>query len=1376
MKKTLLTFGVLSAVVCGTLAYAVTGHGQLALFENSNAPAQEPKSLTSENVKTSVANHPRHGMQINRESMLQATSCVAAMGSEKAPKAASSRQDNVQEVFVDLWSNAKQLYAVNGGTFDAATNTLTFPGSSENSNQIFTEINESGEYGWFAAGGHTYQFSGTLSSDGTASVYPCIVYYNGNGLYVANQSSVQLNESNGYTADFSVSASGIQKGNAIMVAFIIENSSSDRTITSTGNQFSGSCVTHIAQEWTSENDLPGLGLSGFDYGAYTVTCEDGLTTLGLFYDGSLYVTGINTTAAEVALPLNITIGDNIEQINCFGYDNQMDWSGAPNLTTLDLTTVANMNAPFSGSAITDLYVKSNVGFQNNPAGIEEIYLHIPYGTNRGDYTDYGFKWVLVGDEQPNYPVTYNSYWVIAGENEGDFFGISVYDGYFTISEIFTDKESVELPAVTPANGGTYYIRYFGEGTNNRVLCQNAPALESVTIPETYTRILVNWSYTPIVDLHMQGDVPSTDWSLSSGMTVYLADQSYLANYEGNSSWNRAEIIPEGWDSELIIVNVKKPGEFAQTYLDENNNSWEGFNVKIIGNLNSIDLGNIVRLERMMRLDLSETTIEYLPKNFLQNMVYLKEVVLPSTVTAIDSRAFYRCNKLKTVSVNGENKVGYIGEYAFMDCSNLKEFDASKVEKIGSHAFYNCKKLDIPSIKSAKNIGNYAFAGSGLSKIDTDFFSPDITNIVDHAFDQCKSLEKVELPATITNIGENSFYGCSSLASLTLPSNLWQIGNYAFYGTALSELDLPDHLRMIGSEAFGNCRNVVTVKSRAVSPPLASGEFLPDVDFTYVDLYVPPISIDAYRSADYWSSFYKMRDLIEPIGLIYVDRPVTINLEEEANELVSEKPAVTLADYIINSSSWNSSVSVGELTIEGAGTLSASVINMYPKIDYRDNGRNTAYNRPSLINKADKMRTDSLCVQMEMYGDKWHFITLPYDVQVKDIIPSANTYWVIRRYDGANRAAGETANTWVDLTADDVMQAGRGYIVRAYTANPDSYYYTVNPQLTFPSRNTVTKNNIFRSTDAIVELEEHVSEFAHNRSWNLTGNPYPAYFYTPALKDQSGEQLTTPVTIWRGESYQAYSPVDDELILRPFESFFIQRPLDSENIVFPTEGRMHYSEAYSFNSSAAGMFAPAKVKAETRDIAERQVFDFRLSAEGLNDNRARIVFNEEASAGYDIDRDAVKFFTVENSNPLIYVAAGENFEINERPFDDGRATLGIQLAADGAYTISLGGKHASEWKVWLTDNYTGVRVDLAKNDYTFEGEQSADHARFTIEFEKGTPSGIENIAAISADAEVMVSTIDGVNIYSGAMGGFVAPAPGVYLVSVDGRTLKMFIEK
>lgn len=123
-----------------------------------------------------------------------------------------------------------------------------------------------------------------------------------------------------------------------------------------------------------------------------------------------------------------------------------------------------------------------------------------------------------------------------------------------------------------------------------------------------------------------------------------------------------------------------------------------------------------------------------------------------------------------------------------------------------------------------------------------------------------------------NIG--SFDGCTNLREVTLPPNTI-LGNSSFSQTSISRLIIPEGYQIIGKSVFQRCpnlilvdfpstitsisdggslfwymRNQVVVICRALTPPILGGwgyEGEPKA------IYVPDASVDAYKSADVWSS-------------------------------------------------------------------------------------------------------------------------------------------------------------------------------------------------------------------------------------------------------------------------------------------------------------------------------------------------------------------------------------------------------------------------------------------------------------------------------------------------------------------------------------------
>lgn len=1160
-----------------------------------------------------------------------------------------------------------------------------------------------------------------------------------------------------------------------------------------------------------------LKAEGWELKVLEATCDDGLTTLTLdYYDGMLAVEGIRSTATTVTIPDSVVLDGVKHKVEIFGNarKSRFDWSKAQSVTTLDLTNVPQLYLNFEGSAITDLAVTGNTTIMRD-ADLSNIYLHLPYGLDRSNYTSLGAKRVLIGEEQSFYPEPkIQNSWVIAGEREGDYFSIMKNGDRFCVVEIFTEQDSIQLPESTPyENGSVMQIASAGNSnyyeTSYRIF-EKAPNLKSLAVPAGYNQIYLNWnnSMCRLNELHMKGNMPTTDWSIPSSYVVYIGAKEAYDQYSANSNWYSADLQPEGWDFDWLAVNVQRNGEFAQTYIEMTDADWsKGVNVKVIGALNDTDLSNMKKLTRLRCLDLADATFQALPSSFLNGQKTINEITLPENLKIIPSYAFDGCQRLAKVNAAGVER---IENSAFNSCYKLADFDISKVTYIGSYAFNTCSMFAPTVLSDAlQTLGSNAFAGTAITEIavpqtitalENNVFSgcqqlqkvtlpPTLRTIGSSTFQNCTTLSEIVVPEAVTSIDNSAFNGCIALSSITLPETLTKIGSYAFSGcSALTELTIPSSVEFFSYSTLQNCSSLLTVKCKAIVPPLATGSFTDGMDLNHCTLYIAPFTIDAYRDAQYWSEFYIMKPLNEPVKNIYVKRPMTFDLQSEDNAVLQDNPNMTL-DYNIDNDYWGNSSrnSVGQLTASGDGTLSAGVFTInnyfYNRNNNNINENNGIYyssdRRPTLLNNAENMRADSVLCTVKLAQNEWHFISFQYDVQMSDVYALNNTDYVIRQYNSAKRAAATgdqteqtgASSNWEDVPADGVLQAGKGYIIQAANNTTNENGNNNNAVVVFPSRNTVTKNRLFTSNDIIVPLEEYAAEFAHNRSWNLVGNPYPCYFDMNQLKDE----FYSPIVLWNGYNYQAYSPIDDDIILRPYESFFVQRPIDVEQMVFGAEGRMHYNDALKATKADSQKPGVNKAPARSIDGAQRNVFNFTIDGCG-SDNRTRIVLNEKASMGYDCSRDAAKFFASKPSGAEIYVDADVKYDICERPLADGTAQLAIRTAKAGQYTITLSGRYTDGWAVMLTDRETGTTVNLCEGAYSFEAAAGTTAGRFLISF-KSPLTAIDAIAAeIGADAEVTVVNAAGMTVFSGSYAEFKTKAQaGIYVVVCGEKTYKTVIK-
>lgn len=198
-----------------------------------------------------------------------------------------------------------------------------------------------------------------------------------------------------------------------------------------------------------------------------------------------------------------------------------------------------------------------------------------------------------------------------------------------------------------------------------------------------------------------------------------------------------------------------------------------------------------------------------------------DLVIPEGVTEIGQGQF-AFSTISTATIAAD--VETVGLGAFICCYSLNSVTiGSKVTTIGNYAFQfdkAIKEVHITDINSWLNIdfgssdSNPCYYGGSLF-IDgepvTDLTIPDsVSNIKDHAFIGCASLENVSIPGT-ANIGTYAFADCSNLTSVTIPDGVTSIGNGAFEDcTGLTSITIPDSVTSIGYSAFYYCNGLTSI--------------------------------------------------------------------------------------------------------------------------------------------------------------------------------------------------------------------------------------------------------------------------------------------------------------------------------------------------------------------------------------------------------------------------------------------------------------------------------------------------------------------------------------------------------------------------------------
>lgn len=294
-------------------------------------------------------------------------------------------------------------------------------------------------------------------------------------------------------------------------------------------------------------------------------------------------------------------------------------------------------------------------------------------------------------------------------------------------------------------------------------------------------------------------------------------------------------IPE--DDEVDIPTLEAGSELASGTLDKNPNvKWvlTSDGTLTISGTGALSYSNNPWLsfkDSVTKVVIEEgvtTTGEF---TFGEGFNKLKEVVLPSTLMAIENGAFNQCESLTSITMAEGLKT--IGEAAFSQCTSLKAINFPlSVTSIGDEAFAECtglKSLTLP--EGLTTIGKGAFrectditgelrfpstltAIGSISfqkciNITTLYINKELKKADSGIFGGCTALSEVVIESGMKEI-PSYLFDCSDITSLTIPDTVTTIGDYAFRESRLKSIDFPQSVTSIGESAFMQCTDLTSL--------------------------------------------------------------------------------------------------------------------------------------------------------------------------------------------------------------------------------------------------------------------------------------------------------------------------------------------------------------------------------------------------------------------------------------------------------------------------------------------------------------------------------------------------------------------------------------
>ena len=913
-------------------------------------------------------------------------------------------------------------------------------------------------------------------------------------------------------------------------------------------------------------------------------------------------------------------------------------------------------------------------------------------------------------------------------------------------------------------------------------------LNSVEVPNSVNSI-GEYAFRGFSSVNINATTPPTITStniIDEDAFIVLPNAATLAIYQAAPVWSEFGtrlITKDAMQMREVTVTASNSLSSLHKTIGEEN-LMNTIKLKVHGTINSYDIMLIRnKMLNLRYLDLSDAEVkacsyEYYSgycthDNILEDHSFsdlnLQVVHLPKNLTEIRN-CFNSCQKLDTVYF--QPGLTIIGDNTFQDCRNLRYVKLDEgVTRIGSNAFretHNLKYINLPN--SLEYIGYEAFYNSGLPSItfpanlsyiegnafhygqlqhitfapncklqqinsgtfqyqynlqSIDWENTNITTINSYAFHYCHALNIKKWPKNLRRIEYNAFESCN-MDTINLPRQLEYIGYGAFsHCNNLKVIKIPSSVRYIENEAFNNCNNVKEVYTYTIEPTKISQQTFSC--YKTATLYVPATSYYNYYYNTQWSQFLKLKEFDEEYDYFYIFGDYYLG-----------------GDYGVIKGDPDGDLFAGSgLIIEGNKTVDVHNLHYYAGAHEYNNWN---YEYSSIISD-NNLSIDTLFIHIPVNSYEWSFISFPFDIDREEI--HFNSEFVVRYYDGQIRAENGSGG-WQNVPVGKKMNNGNGYIVT--TSNHDTL------TLVFPNPTLPYK-------DISIPLYTYASESMWDENWNFIANPYLSYYDMDSIPE-----LTYPVVAWNGWGYDTYRKGDDIYHFKPLESFFIQN-VDMTKLSMPINGRETNTQANSKRQ-----YAPARrIIAAEAQAKNRWLVDITMS-DSVYTDRTRVVFNEEASVGYDMGVDASKMISTTAPAQLYSIGkSNEQYSINERPATTNGEViqLGYYAAYKGSFTLSVS---RMDTTFMLYDNVENQYIDLSQGDYTFDTEAGFNNTRFVMYAtpKKDTTTSLEDIEIQDLNS-VTVYTMTGQTVAENVDWSTIQLPAGVYMIQTTNGTHKVILK-
>ncbi len=309
--------------------------------------------------------------------------------------------------------------------------------------------------------------------------------------------------------------------------------------------------------------------------------------------------------------------------------------------------------------------------------------------------------------------------------------------------------------------------------------QNCTALEEIVIPDSVSVADARGMFSYCTALKKV--------VLPTGLTAIPSDM-----FKGCTAL-REIVIPEGV-RQIAVSAFQDCASLKKINIPQN--------VRIIG-------GNAFRgCTSLERIALPEGVTQ-IGWNTFEDCTALREVSLPEGIGSIDSKIFAGCTSLREITL--PKSVRYIGWNAFFRCISLRRIEMNGVRDIDGAAFEGCGNLKELELSPELVLGygmlqNIPCKTDELSGMRLSMDGRILMGICEEDAAKKAKITEITIPEGVTHIADRAFgFSYKKLEKVTFPTSLRSIGSSAFFDSALTEVILPEGVRVIGEGAFQRCR-------------------------------------------------------------------------------------------------------------------------------------------------------------------------------------------------------------------------------------------------------------------------------------------------------------------------------------------------------------------------------------------------------------------------------------------------------------------------------------------------------------------------------------------------------------------------------------------